>query len=88
MQREDGSFGEHVGENGHIEGGLDSRFGYCATGVRWILRGTVEGEVDGVEDIRVEDLLVCVRRSQVGTLEYAPQGLDWRRRFFDKGVDI
>ena len=38
MQREDGSFGETLGPGDKIEGGMDTRFGYCATGVRWVLR--------------------------------------------------
>lgn len=64
MQRKDGSFGETLGENDSIEGGLDSRFGYCTIVVRWILRGAVTGEVDGVPDIDVDKLVECVRLAQ------------------------
>jgi len=68
VQRPDGSFGETVSDNGEVEGGYDSRFGYCATCVRWVLRGTAEGEVDGVPDTDVEKLVKCIRLAQVGAL--------------------
>lgn len=68
MQRPDGSFGQTLGEGGSIEGGMDTRFGYCAMGVRWILRGDVEGSVDGVQDVDTEKLIRCIRESEVGTL--------------------
>ena len=64
LQREDGSFGETIVQ-GTINGGTDSRFGYCGMGVRFILRGYSEGEVDGVEDIRLGDFVECVRASEV-----------------------
>ncbi|OCK83935.1 geranylgeranyl transferase type I beta subunit [Lepidopterella palustris CBS 459.81] len=64
MQRPDGSFGETIGENGRIEGGNDIRFGYTGTGIRWILRGSVEGPVDGVSDINVDKLVECIRISE------------------------
>lgn len=64
LQREDGSFGEtRVDEV--VEGGQDSRFGYCAVGTRYILRGNTTGVVDGVEDIRVDDLVRCIRLAEV-----------------------
>lgn len=71
MQRPDGSFGETL-VNGKIEGGRDPRFGYCAAGVRYILRGsqggalTVDGETVG--DIEVDRLVRCIHYSEVGTL--------------------
>lgn len=65
MQRDDGSFGETLGPGGRVEGGTDTRFGYCAMAVRWILRGEVEGEVDGVADVKVEQLVRCIQQSQV-----------------------
>jgi len=65
MQRPDGSFGETIGDNGRIEGGTDARFGYCATGVRWMLRGNVEGEVEGIPDIQLDSFVNCIRLSQV-----------------------
>jgi len=70
MQRPDGSFGEMLGNAGNIEGGMDTRFGYCAMGVRWILRGNVNGWVDGVADVDVDNLVTCIRGSEVGTLTY------------------
>ncbi|KAK4500469.1 hypothetical protein PRZ48_008658 [Zasmidium cellare] len=63
MQRSDGSFGETL-VDGQIEGGRDPRFGYCAAGVRYILRGNSEGtlEWDGasVEDINIDELVNCI----------------------------
>ncbi|KAL1631910.1 geranylgeranyl transferase type-1 subunit beta [Neofusicoccum ribis] len=66
LQRaEDGSFGETLGEGGRIEGGHDTRFIYCAAGVRWILRGSsVEGEVDGAQDVDVDAVVRCIRASE------------------------
>ncbi|KAF2842742.1 terpenoid cyclases/Protein prenyltransferase [Patellaria atrata CBS 101060] len=74
MQREDGSFGEILGENGQIEGGQDTRFGYCATGIRYILRGHKTGSVLGMPDINVDKLVDCIRRSQTydGGISEAP----------------
>lgn len=69
MQREDGSFGETLVE-GKQEGGRDPRLGYCATGVRYILRGgtepgplSIDGEV--IEDIDIDTYVNCVRSSEV-----------------------
>lgn len=62
LQREDGSFGEVLGEEGRIEGGMDMRFCNTAAGVRWMLRG---GAAEGVEDIDVERLLGYIRSTQV-----------------------
>ncbi|KAB2572272.1 Geranylgeranyl transferase type-1 subunit beta [Lasiodiplodia hormozganensis] len=65
LQRpDDGSFGETLGEGGRIEGGHDTRFIYCAAGVRWILRGCVDGDVDGVRDIDVDAVVRCIRASE------------------------
>ena len=64
VQKPDGGFGETLGENGVVEGGTDSRFGYMATGIRWILRGSLEGPVDGVPDIDVDQFVECVRASE------------------------
>ncbi|KAF2176673.1 geranylgeranyl transferas-like protein type i beta subunit [Zopfia rhizophila CBS 207.26] len=64
MQRPDGSFGETLREDGRIEGGNDTRFGYMSTGIRWILRGNVEGSVDGVPDINVDKFVECIRNSE------------------------
>lgn len=68
MQREDGSFGQTIGREGVIEGGKDTRFGYCAMVVRWILRGDVRGEVEDVGDVDMEGFVKCVGGSEVGTL--------------------
>lgn len=65
LQRPNGSFGETVGEDEKIEGGTDSRFGFCACMVRFILRGAVLGDVDGVPDIDVDKLVECIQESQV-----------------------
>jgi len=71
MQRPDGSFGETL-INGHIEGGNDPRFGYCATGVRFMLRGnskaplTVDDQT--LQDIDVDGLVRCVNAAEVGNL--------------------
>lgn len=67
LQRSNGSFGETL-VNGKIQGGTDSRFGYCATGVRYVLRGSYEGEVDGVPDIEIDNLVECIRDSEVRLL--------------------
>ncbi|KAI9757115.1 MAG: hypothetical protein M4579_003593 [Chaenotheca gracillima] len=55
LQREDGSFGETLGENDTIEGGNDTRFCHVAAGTRWVLRGHDEGGGEG--DIDVEALV-------------------------------
>jgi geranylgeranyl transferase type-1 subunit beta len=68
LQRPDGSFGETLGEKDKIEGGLDPRFGYTASGIRWILRGKAKGEVMGVPDVDIDKLVHCVRLSQVGPM--------------------
>lgn len=71
MQRNDGSFGETL-VNGHIEGGNDPRFGYCATGIRHILRGnstkTIHMDGQTVQDVDIDGFVRCVRAAQVGTL--------------------
>jgi len=71
MQRPNGSFGETL-VDGHIEGGNDPRFGYCATGVRFILRGVTDGTliIDGqtVHDIDFDTFVQCVKAAEVGTL--------------------
>ncbi|KAF2749645.1 geranylgeranyl transferas-like protein type i beta subunit [Sporormia fimetaria CBS 119925] len=74
MQRPDGSFGETIGQAGRVEGGNDTRFGYMATGIRWILRGDIEGHVDDVPDIDVDKFVQCVRDSETydGGISEAP----------------
>ena len=68
MQRADGSFGEIL-VDGRIEGGKDPRLGYCATGVRYILRGdssnAAKGDDSIVDDVDVDGLVRCIRASEV-----------------------
>lgn len=73
LQRPDGSFGETL-VNGSINGGTDSRFGYCATGVRYVLRGPFGGEIEGCPDIRVDDFVTCIRSAETydGGISDAP----------------
>ncbi|KAK4947708.1 geranylgeranyl transferase type-1 subunit beta [Elasticomyces elasticus] len=65
MQRDDGSFGETL-VNGKIEGGMDTRFGYCATCVRYILRGKREGPdpTSEEQDTDVDALVECLRKAE------------------------
>lgn len=72
MQRDDGSFGETL-VDGKQEGGRDPRLGYCATGVRYILRGasppgpiTLHGET--TNDINFEKYIECLRRAEVSSV--------------------
>lgn len=66
LQREDGSFGELITQDGVIEGGKDMRYCHTATAVRWLLRGDVrEGDVPEEEDINVESLVDHIRAGQV-----------------------
>lgn len=65
LQRDDGSFGELVLDDGTIEGGTDMRLCYLASMIRWSLRGDVgEGDPGWVEDINVERLVEYIRRGQ------------------------
>jgi geranylgeranyl transferase type-1 subunit beta len=64
MQRPDGSFGETLGANDKVEGNMDTRLGYTAMGIRWILRGRANGAVDGVEDVRLDQFVQCIRTSE------------------------
>jgi len=70
LQRKDGSFGETL-VHGEIQGGFDSRFGYCAAGVRYILAG--EHTLDaGHKDIDVDALAICIREAEVGASTTGP----------------
>lgn len=69
MQRDDGSFGETLVE-GKQEGGRDPRLGYCATGIRYILRGATEpGPIiinsESIPDINIDTYVNCIRLSEV-----------------------
>ncbi|KAL9528843.1 Geranylgeranyl transferase type-1 subunit beta [Sphaerulina musiva] len=77
MQRPDGSFGETL-VDGEIHGGMDPRYGYCAAGVRYILRGQETGTVQvggvAVEDIDVDGFVRCIRLAESydgGIADYA-----------------
>ncbi|KAF1945453.1 geranylgeranyl transferas-like protein type i beta subunit [Clathrospora elynae] len=74
MQRPEGSFGETLGSDGFVHGGHDSRFGYMATAIRWILRGNLEGSCEGVPDIDVDQFVTCVRAAECydGGISEAP----------------
>jgi geranylgeranyl transferase type-1 subunit beta len=64
VQRQNGSFGETLGEDESIEGGSDLRFCCCAAGIRHILRGP--GGLD-VEDLDVDNLTRYIIACQVCT---------------------
>jgi geranylgeranyl transferase type-1 subunit beta len=64
MQRPEGSFGETVDADGFVHGGNDSRFGYMATAIRWILRGDLVGPCEGIPDINVDKFVTCVRSAE------------------------
>jgi geranylgeranyl transferase type-1 subunit beta len=65
LQREDGSFGELVTEDGKVRGGRDMRYCYVATALRWMLTGDAHEEREGGMDINVERLVEHLRRGQV-----------------------
>jgi geranylgeranyl transferase type-1 subunit beta len=65
LQRADGSFGQTLGENGSIEGGRDTRFGYTAMGIRAILRGNTSEDSAGAQDIGVDRLVEGIQTLQV-----------------------
>ncbi|RAL62425.1 hypothetical protein DID88_004991 [Monilinia fructigena] len=62
LQREDGSFGEFVTEDGKIQGGRDMRYCYVATAIRWMLTG--DAHEMGDDDIDVERLVGHLRAGQ------------------------
>ena len=62
MQRDDGSFGAHF-FNGQRVGGTDTRLGYSAMVVRWMLRGRASGSVDGVPDLNIPKFVQSVRHA-------------------------
>ncbi|KAK3197366.1 hypothetical protein GRF29_1536g1524455 [Pseudopithomyces chartarum] len=74
LQRPDGGFGETLGEDDRVEGGNDSRFGFMAMGIRWMLRGNLQGSVEGVPDIDVDAFVECVQVAETydGGLSEAP----------------
>lgn len=64
VQRDDGSFGELVGPRGSIGGARDLRYCCCAAGIRYILRGNMNG-LEGVPDIDVDGLVSFIEACQV-----------------------
>ena len=64
LQREDGSFGELVTEDGRIHGGADMRYCYVAVAIRWMLIDEAN-EKGGEGDIDVEKLVEYLRGGQV-----------------------
>ncbi|ROT37057.1 type-1 proteins geranylgeranyltransferase subunit beta [Sodiomyces alkalinus F11] len=65
LQRQDGSFGEVVLDDGSIAGGRDMRYCYLAAVIRWCLRGDAkEGAGAWVEDIDVDGLVEHIRCGQ------------------------
>lgn len=66
IQRENGSFGETLGEGGRIEGGNDLRFCFCAAGTRYILRGNLPDQaIDSIADFNVDNLVAYIASCQV-----------------------
>ncbi|KAI1119987.1 terpenoid cyclases/Protein prenyltransferase [Nemania abortiva] len=61
LQREDGSFGEVLTDDGHISGGRDMRYCYIAAIIRWALGGA---EGDKSLDFDVDALVAHIRRAQ------------------------
>ncbi|KAI1412504.1 terpenoid cyclases/Protein prenyltransferase [Hypoxylon sp. FL1857] len=59
LQRDDGSFGEIIDEDGYVGGGRDMRYCYLAATIRWALGGAEAGE-----DFNVDALVGHVRRGQ------------------------
>ncbi|KAM3065920.1 geranylgeranyl transferase type-1 subunit beta [Clarireedia jacksonii] len=64
LQREDGSFGELVTEDGRVRGGRDMRYCYMVTALRWMLTGDAHEGREEEEDINVERLVEHLRRGQ------------------------
>jgi geranylgeranyl transferase type-1 subunit beta len=61
LQREDGSFGEVITDDGRIAGGRDMRYCYIASIIRWALGGA---EGDGSLDFDVDALVRHIRCGQ------------------------
>ena len=66
LQRDNGSFGETLAENGMIEGGSDLRFCCCAAGIRYILQEhDPRSQPGGASDLDVDSLIRFVASCQV-----------------------
>ncbi|KAI0909131.1 terpenoid cyclases/Protein prenyltransferase [Ustulina deusta] len=61
LQRDDGSFGEVLTDDGRISGGRDMRYCYIAALIRWALGGA---EGDKSLDFNVDALVGHIRRAQ------------------------
>ncbi|KAL7274525.1 geranylgeranyl transferase type-1 subunit beta [Rhizina undulata] len=64
LQRNDGSFGECLGADGEVVGGMDMRFVYCASAIRWILRGKEGAGRRDIADFDVEEAVRYIRSSE------------------------
>ncbi|KAI0005830.1 terpenoid cyclases/Protein prenyltransferase [Xylariaceae sp. FL0662B] len=64
LQREDGSFGEIITEDGYVGGGKDMRYCYLAATIRWALGGGVRGADDEDLDFDVDALVAYIRQGQ------------------------
>jgi geranylgeranyl transferase type-1 subunit beta len=65
MQRPDGSFGQTLGLHYSIEGGFDTRFGYVAMLVRWIIRILSVEDMTQLPDVDTKRLVQNISRRQV-----------------------
>lgn len=65
LQRDNGSFGEILGENESIEGGSDLRFCCCAAGIRYILRGNITDHGSDILDLDTKKLVAYIQSCQV-----------------------
>lgn len=69
LQRENGSFGETLGEGGRIEGGNDLRFCCCAAGIRYILHGKETDQVlETIADFNIGSLAAYIASCQVRSI--------------------
>ena len=68
MQKNDGSFGEQLDENGEPVGTMNIRFGYCASAIRQILRGKERPSLDNIPDIDRIELMKRIYLSSVCNL--------------------
>jgi geranylgeranyl transferase type-1 subunit beta len=79
LQRDDGSFGEIVTQDGVIEGGRDMRPCYLAAGVRWMLRGdTPLSEKEKGDDIDLEKMVDYIRSGQVCSIRRGRMSINSR----------
>lgn len=66
MQRANGSFGEWIGPEGEVVGRDDMRFIYCASAIRWVLRGREgNGLVEGVPDFDIDRVVSYIASAEV-----------------------